>query len=79
MIYKAELIDYGYPLVEMVFEVSSGTYIRALARDLGRKLGCGAYLVNLRRTKIGEFSIAQAVNLDNLSEDNWKGYAINSL
>jgi tRNA pseudouridine55 synthase len=40
--------------------VSSGTYVRSLAHELGRKLGCGAYLSSLRRTAVGEFEIAQA-------------------
>lgn len=50
---------------------SSGTYIRALARDLGEKLGTGGYLTALRRTKIGDFSVAAAVTLDKLNKENW--------
>jgi len=45
---------------------SSGTYIRSLARDLGRALGGGGYVEELRRTKIGLFSVSQASTLDSL-------------
>jgi tRNA pseudouridine55 synthase len=51
----------GGPDVHFVAEVSSGTYIRALARDLGERLGCGAHLSALRRTVIGPFTEADAV------------------
>ncbi|MCL9761521.1 tRNA pseudouridine(55) synthase TruB [Frankia sp. AiPa1] len=47
---------------------SSGTYIRALARDLGVALGCGAHLVALRRSRVGPFSLAEAVSLDTFAE-----------
>ena len=45
-----------------------GTYIRALARDLGRALGSGAYLTDLRRTRVGDYSIADCVDFDHFSE-----------
>jgi tRNA pseudouridine55 synthase len=48
--------------------VSAGGYIRSLAHDLGQELGCGAHLMELRRTGVGEFSIAEAVTLDRLTE-----------
>ena len=50
---------------------SSGTYIRALARDLGEKLGTGGYLTALRRTRIGNFSVNDAIALDKLNQENW--------
>lgn len=46
--------------IDVVTEVSSGTYIRALARDLGKELGVGGYVKTLRRTKIGPFSINES-------------------
>jgi tRNA pseudouridine55 synthase len=49
--------------------VSAGTYIRALARDLGRTLGCGAHLTALRRTDVGPFSIEQAVTIENIGPE----------
>ena len=45
---------------------SKGTYIRALARDLGRELGCGAYLAGLQRTRVGRFDLADAISLADL-------------
>ncbi|KKQ46877.1 MAG: tRNA pseudouridine synthase B [Candidatus Woesebacteria bacterium GW2011_GWD1_38_10] len=69
-IYSIKLLEYEYPLLKIESKVSSGTYIRALARDIGRKLGCGAYLSNLRRIKIGEYKVENSVKLDELTEDN---------
>jgi tRNA pseudouridine55 synthase len=43
-----------------------GTYIRALARDLGRALNSGAYLTDLRRTRVGDYSIANCIDFDNI-------------
>ncbi len=51
----------------LTIHCSSGTYIRALARDLGRALGTGGYVESLRRTAIGPFSIHEATTLENLS------------
>jgi len=47
---------------------SKGTYIRTLAEDIGRSLGCGAHLTALRRTRVGDLSIEQAVALDGLGD-----------
>lgn len=52
--------------VQFEAEVGSGTYMRAIARDLGRSLGCGAHLVSLRREGIGPFSVVEALPLDEL-------------
>ena len=60
LISKLELIDYTYPHIKLVAEVSSGTYIRSLVEDIGKTLGVGAYTSELRRTKIGEFDIQDA-------------------
>lgn len=75
MIYSIELISYKYPEVNFKVEVSSGTYIRSLARDIGRKLGTYAYLKNLRRTKIGKYDIDDGVKLDRLKKSNWFDFA----
>lgn len=60
------LIDYQFPDIRFEAEVSSGTYIRSLARDIGQALGCGGYLIELKRTKIGNISLAQARELSDL-------------
>jgi len=64
-IFSLDLIDYTYPEIKIRVHVSSGTYIRTLAEDLGTVLGTGAYCTQLRRTKIADFSIddAQPVEL----------------
>ncbi len=54
------------PLIEFEVKCSAGTYVRALAHDLGRDLGCGAHLETLRRTSVGPFVLADAVALDKL-------------
>ena len=53
--------------IDILVSCSSGTYVRALARDLGRALGCGAHLTALRRTAIGPFDIDEAHTLADLS------------
>lgn len=59
--------------------VSSGTYIRALARDLGKLCGTGGYVRYLRRTKIGPHTIEDATPLNRLTPENWLDYAKNDL
>jgi len=56
--------------VDVQVDCSSGTYIRALARDLGSALGVGGHLTALRRTRIGEYSIDQAQQLDSLTPES---------
>ena len=53
---------------EILVDCSKGTYIRALARDLGEALNSGAFLHSLRRTKNGPFTIEQAVSIEDVSE-----------
>jgi len=54
--------------VEFTITCSAGTYVRSVAHDLGRNLGCGAHLVRLRRTASGEFSLQQSIPLAEVSE-----------
>ncbi len=58
---------------------SSGTYIRSLAHDLGQKLGCGAYLLELKRERIGRFTLEQAVTLDRAAEMAITGQALQAV
>ncbi|MFZ6015002.1 MAG: tRNA pseudouridine(55) synthase TruB [Patescibacteria group bacterium] len=64
----AELVitDYNYPTLKFKVTCSSGTYIRSLAHDIGQELGCGAYLSELRRTRIGEYKLEDAKKLETL-------------
>ncbi len=66
---RLDLVRYDPPLATLDVVCSSGTYIRALARDLGVALGCGAHLAALRRTAVGAFRIEDAVPLRTLEEE----------
>ncbi|MFY9228308.1 MAG: tRNA pseudouridine(55) synthase TruB [Candidatus Microsaccharimonas sp.] len=59
-IYSLDLVDYTYPYVKIRTHVSSGTYIRTLAEDIGKRLETGAYCEQLRRTKIADWSVEDA-------------------
>lgn len=67
-IFKISEINYDYPILKFSVHVSSGTYIRTLAEDIGQKLGTGAYMCDLHRTKIGKFDIKDSVEMDGLSD-----------
>ena len=69
-IYSISDIKYSYPHVSFTAHVGSGTYIRSMARDLGQKLGTGAYLSDLRRTTVGDFKIADSITTDEISPQN---------
>ncbi len=64
-----DLVNYEYPDVRFVADVSSGTYIRSLVEDLGAALGAGAYMSALRRTKVGTFDIAAAISPEGLTPE----------
>ena len=64
MISEFELTKVELPLIHFRVVCSTGTYIRSLAHDLGIALGCGAYLSELRRTRIGAFHVDQALDIE---------------
>lgn len=59
-IYELEILKFEFSELTVRVKCSSGTYIRSLAEDIGKELGCGAYLTELRRTKIGKYNIEDA-------------------
>lgn len=59
-IHALQILDYTYPDLRIRVHVSSGTYIRTLAEDIGKALRTGAYCAELRRTKVGKWSVADA-------------------
>lgn len=65
-IYGITDVKYDYPNLSFSAKVSSGTYIRSLAEDIGAALGTGAYLSALRRTQVDDFKIEQAIATENL-------------
>jgi tRNA pseudouridine55 synthase len=76
---KAE-VDYRLPVtISARITCSSGTYIRALARDLGQTFQSGGYLLNLRRTKIGKYPVQDAVTLERLTPGNWIDFGQNDM
>ena len=75
---EVELFEYRLTGIEgrvarFVIECSSGTYIRSLAHEMGQKLGCGAHLSEITRTAVGEFSLEQAIKLEELAEASRAG------
>lgn len=62
-VFALTLLDWSPPRARVEIRCGPGTYIRALARDLGDALGCGAYLAELRRTQSGRFTVDQAASL----------------
>jgi tRNA pseudouridine55 synthase len=79
-VYNLDLLEWAIPEVVIDVYCSSGTYVRSLANDLGKTLGCGAHLVGLRRTKSGRFTLRDAVPLRKLREafdnGNWSQFLI---
>lgn len=79
-VHHLEVLEWAPPEIVIDVHCSSGTYVRSLANDLGQQLGCGAYLVGLRRTKSGRFSLRDATPLRKLQEaftaGNWYQYLI---
>jgi tRNA pseudouridine55 synthase len=79
-VHHLEVLEWAPPEVVVDVHCSSGTYVRSLANDMGNAMGCGAYLVGLRRTKSGRFSLRDATPLRKLQEafraGNWYQYLI---
>ncbi len=79
-VYSLELLEWVPPEAVVDVYCSSGTYVRSLAHDVGNVLGCGAHLVELRRTKSGQFTLRDAVPLRKLREafltGDWYKYLI---
>jgi tRNA pseudouridine55 synthase len=75
---EVELFEYRLTEVQgsiarFVIECSSGTYIRSLAHEMGQRLGCGAHLAEICRSAVGEFSLQQALELEDLAEASRQG------
>jgi tRNA pseudouridine55 synthase len=65
-IYKFQFSAYNEPIGAFLVACTKGTYVRALAHDLGQNIGCGAHLANLRRTVSGQHDVAQAIQFEQL-------------
>lgn len=71
--YEIEILDISFPLVRFRVTCSKGTYIRTLCHDIGEKLGCGAAMESLLRTKVGRFTLDDAITLAQTEEAVKKG------
>lgn len=67
-VYELELLSFNKPEAVVRVKCSKGTYVRVLGEDLGKILGCGAHLTALRRTKIADIDISEAVSLQDFEE-----------
>jgi tRNA pseudouridine55 synthase len=65
-----EIISYEYPILVIQVVTGPGVYIRSLARDIGKNLGTGAYLADLERTRVGEYTLENAIALEDLKGMN---------
>jgi tRNA pseudouridine55 synthase len=69
-VYGIELLDYAWPLARVRIDCGRGTYVRAIARDLGEALNVGGHLTQLRRTRVGPFRAEDAVSPDGLAGES---------
>jgi len=72
-IYEYKLREIEGSIARFFIECSSGTYIRSLAHEMGQRIGCGAHLAEITRTAVGEFSLEQAITLEELAEAKLAG------
>lgn len=68
-IYETSFTGYDYPYVRFTSLVSSGTYIRSLVEDIGAELGVGAYMSDLRRTTVGDFTLEGAIETSSITAE----------
>ena len=68
-VHELTVVGWDPPLVNFAIRCSSGTYVRAVARDLGRALGVGAHLTELRRVRVGELDVADALSPSDLAHE----------
>jgi tRNA pseudouridine55 synthase len=78
-VFEYRLLEIEGSTARFSIECSSGTYIRSLAHDMGQKIGCGAHLSEICRTAVGEFSLDQAIELEELARAAQEGKIQNCL
>lgn len=67
-IYSLDIMNFQLPFITIQVKCSKGTYIRALARDIGQKIGCGAHLKSLTRTRIGDYQLTDSLTINQFQE-----------
>jgi tRNA pseudouridine55 synthase len=75
-IHELEILDYNWPILKLCILCGKGTYIRSIARDIGKELGCGAYMSELQRTKVGNFTLGEAITIEEVSEEKIKAISV---
>lgn len=78
-LFEYRLTEIEGPVARFSIECSSGTYVRSLAHDMGQKLACGAHLSEICRTAVGEFSLDQAIDMEELAAASREGKFQNCL
>ncbi len=73
LVHNLELRDFSFPLVTLRMTCGRGTYVRSLCADVGRALGCGAHVVELRRLRSGMFTLHEALTMEDLEHWGEKG------
>ena len=74
-VFEFRLLGMEGPLARFSVECAAGTYIRSLAQDMGKELGCGAHLAEIVRTAVGEFTLDRAIGLDDFARAAQSGQA----
>ncbi len=69
-----ELLAYDWPVLKLKVVCGKGVYIRSIARDLGRQLNCGGHLIDLERTRVGDFTLDQALTVSQFANAWQKSY-----
>jgi len=65
---EIEIIDYKYPFLKLKVVTGKGFYVRSLARDIGKELGTGGYVLELKRTRVGNFTLESSIPIDKLEK-----------
>jgi tRNA pseudouridine55 synthase len=76
VVYDLHIEDFSPPFVKFYLECSKGTYVRQIADDIGKELGCGACITQIERIKVGPFQIEDAHQIEDINEShlrNWEG------
>lgn len=80
MVHFFQLKDYSPPYLDFSVKCSSGTYVRSLAHDLGKTLGCGAHISKLKRTEFGNFYLKESFRLNQIEarakKNRWEDFII---
>jgi tRNA pseudouridine55 synthase len=66
-----QVLSYEYPQLELLIDCSKGTYIRSLGHDIGQKLGCGAHLSALQRTRSGNFNLSECMDEEKILDPHF--------